>query len=245
MATTVSYLRKGTKPAPAARLVTGAAVVAALTLRDRPAHRVASRLRTTPRSSSSRPAPRPTSPHRCCRAPTVPCCALRAATSTRAAAFVVDPNTGQAREVSLTPRRADGEVDYGPDRNSELAANVSRVQQLLNTLAASKPFDLLAIIAQAVRVTTHPGTLLVLSSGLSTAGGFDLRQVGWGADPRTAAVSLAQPGTAAPPDRLESRLLRPRGHERDAARPVHLPAHHTHPLLAGPVSRGRRGLLLR
>ena len=111
--------------------------------------------------------------------------------STRAAAFVVDPNTGQAREVSLTPRRPDGKVDYGPERNSELGTNVNRVQQLLNTLAASKPFDLLAMIAQAVRVTTPPGTLLILSSGLSTAGGFDLRQVGWGADPRTAAISLS------------------------------------------------------
>jgi outer membrane protein OmpA-like peptidoglycan-associated protein len=114
--------------------------------------------------------------------------------STRAAAFVVDPNTGQAREVSLTPRRPDGQVDYGPDRNSELGANVNRVQQLLNTLAASKPFDLLTMIAQAVRVTTRPGTLLVLSSGLSTSGGFDLRQVGWGADPRTAAGSLSHRG---------------------------------------------------
>jgi outer membrane protein OmpA-like peptidoglycan-associated protein len=114
--------------------------------------------------------------------------------STRAAAFVVDPNTGQAREVSLTPRRPDGQVDHGPDRDSELGANVNRVQQLLNTLAASKPFDLLAMIAQAIRVTTHPGTLLVLSSGLSTAGGFDLRQAGWGADPRTAAVSLGRRG---------------------------------------------------
>jgi outer membrane protein OmpA-like peptidoglycan-associated protein len=115
-------------------------------------------------------------------------------TSTRAVAFVVNPNTGQAREVSLTPRRPDGQVDYGPDRNSELGANVNRVQQWLNTLAASKPFDLLAMIAQAVRVTTRPGTLLVLSSGLSTAGGFDLRQVGWGADPRTAAASVSRQG---------------------------------------------------
>jgi outer membrane protein OmpA-like peptidoglycan-associated protein len=115
-------------------------------------------------------------------------------TSTRAAAFVVNPNSGQAREVSLTPRRADGEVDYGPNRNSELTAGVNHVQQLLTALAATRPFDLLAMIAQAIRVTSHPGTLLVLSSGLSTAGGFDLRQVGWGADPQTAAVSLRRQG---------------------------------------------------
>ena len=116
------------------------------------------------------------------------------ASSSRAAAFVVNPNTGQAREVSLTPRRANGEVDYGPNRGSELATNVSRVQKLLNTEAASKPFDLLSMIAQAVRVISHPGTLIVVSSGLSTAGGFDLRQVGWGASPHTAAAALRRRG---------------------------------------------------
>jgi len=111
-------------------------------------------------------------------------------TSSQAAAFVVNPTTGQAREVSLTPRRADGQVDYGPDRNSELAANLKKVQQLVSRAAASKPFDLLSMIAQAVRVTSHAGTLLVISSGLSTAGAFDLRQVGWGANPYAAAVAL-------------------------------------------------------
>jgi outer membrane protein OmpA-like peptidoglycan-associated protein len=116
------------------------------------------------------------------------------ATSSRAAALVVNPNTGQARAVSLTPRRADGQVDYGPARGRELAANVHRVQQLLGQEAASKPFDLLTVIAQAVRVTPHPGTLLVLSSGLSTAGRFDLREVGWGADPHAAAVALRRGG---------------------------------------------------
>jgi outer membrane protein OmpA-like peptidoglycan-associated protein len=115
-------------------------------------------------------------------------------TSSRATAFVVNPNTGQAREVSLTPRRADGQVDYGPGRASELAANLKRVQQLVGQEAASKPFDLLTMLAQAIRVTPQHGTLLVLSSGLSTAGGFDLRQVGWGASPRAAAVALRRRG---------------------------------------------------
>jgi outer membrane protein OmpA-like peptidoglycan-associated protein len=115
-------------------------------------------------------------------------------TSTHAAAFVVDPNTGQAHEVSLTPRRADGEVDYGPERDSELTANVNRVQQLLNVLSADKPFDLLNMISQATHVTPRPGTLLVLSSGVSTSGAFDLRKVGWGANPHTAAASLHRRG---------------------------------------------------
>jgi outer membrane protein OmpA-like peptidoglycan-associated protein len=116
------------------------------------------------------------------------------AASARAAAFVVDPDTGQAHEVSLAPRRADGAVDYGPARDSELAANVKRVQQLVGQQAATRPFDLLYMIAQAVRVISHPGTLIVLSSGLSTAGGFDLRQVGWGANPHGAAVALRRRG---------------------------------------------------
>jgi outer membrane protein OmpA-like peptidoglycan-associated protein len=192
MATTVSYLRKGTRPAPAARLVTGAAVAALLSgtvllTGCQPPPDDPKIIVVAASATANEPAPVLSGPDRAM---------LRTAgsTSTRADAFVVDPNTGQAHEVSLTPRRPDGEVDYGPDRNSELAANVNRVQQLLNTLAASKPFDLLAMIAQAVLVTTHPGTLLVLSSGLSTAGGFDLRQVGWGADPRTAAASLSRQG---------------------------------------------------
>jgi outer membrane protein OmpA-like peptidoglycan-associated protein len=114
--------------------------------------------------------------------------------SSRAAAFVVNPGTGQAREVSLTPRRANGQVDYGPERNSELAANVRRVQQWVGQEADGKPFDLLSIMAQAIRVVSHPGTLIVLSSGLSTAGGFDLRQAGWGASPRAVAATLRRRG---------------------------------------------------
>jgi outer membrane protein OmpA-like peptidoglycan-associated protein len=195
MVAVASYLRKDAKRTPARPgwLVTGAAAMAVflpgaalLSGCDRPPD--------TPKifvivasATANEPAPVLSGPDRAM---------LRNAgsTSTRAAAFVVDSNTGQAREVSLTPRRADGEVDYGPDRTSKLAANVNRVQQLLNTLAARKPFDLLTMIAQAVQVTSRTGTLLVLSSGLSTAGGFDLRQVGWGADPRAAAISLNRRG---------------------------------------------------
>ncbi len=195
MATIVSYLRKGSKRGRArrGRLVAGAAVVAVflpgtvLLTGCGPPPGDPKIIVVVASATANEPAPVLSGPDQAM---------LRNAgnTSTRAAAYVVDPNTGQAREVSLTPRRADGEVDYGPDRNRELAANVDRVQQLLNSLAASQPFDLLAMIAQAVRVTSRPGTLLVLSSGLSTAGGFDLRQVGWGAGPQAAAVSLSRRG---------------------------------------------------
>lgn len=189
-----SHLRKDTKrrPARCRRLVTGTGVAAALTGSlvitgcGAPA--------STPKiivivasATANEPAPVLANQDRAM---------LRNAgsTSTHAAAFVVDPNTGQAHEVSLTPRRADGEVDYGPERDSELTANVNRVQQLLNVLSADKPFDLLNMISQATHVTPRPGTLLVLSSGVSTSGAFDLRKVGWGANPHTAAASLHRRG---------------------------------------------------
>jgi len=116
------------------------------------------------------------------------------AASTQADAYIVDPATGQPTEVPLTPRRADGQVEYGPRRGLLLDQNVSRVGALLRSEAASGPFDLLGMIAAAVRVTSPPGTLLILSSGLSTAGGFDLRLVGWGADPGSIAAQLKQRG---------------------------------------------------
>src|SRR5262249_34218019 len=125
-----------------------------------------------------------------------------ATTSSDATAFVVNPTPGQARAVPLPPRRADGQVDYGPERSRELAANVQRVQRLLGQQSASKPFDLLSMIAQAVRVTSRPGTLLVLSSGLSTAGRFDPRRGGRGAHPPGPSTALPPRGVPPHPARL-------------------------------------------
>ena len=116
------------------------------------------------------------------------------ATSTRGAAYVVSPATGQPTRIGLTPLRADGQVDYGPRRGYLLEQNVNRVQQLLRTEAATRPFDLLQMISTAVRATSGPGTLLILSSGLSTAGGFNLRAVGWEANPAAVARQLKQRG---------------------------------------------------
>jgi outer membrane protein OmpA-like peptidoglycan-associated protein len=111
-----------------------------------------------------------------------------------AVAYVVDTNTGQPTQISLTPRRPDGQVDYGPDRDTVLNENLGQVEQLVGGQAADGPFDLLALLAKAVKVSPVPGTLLVLSSGISTAGGFDLRQVGWSAQPGTVASELKQEG---------------------------------------------------
>lgn len=118
----------------------------------------------------------------------------RAATSSAAIAEVVNQNTGQPVKVPLTPRRPDGEVDYAPDRAKRLTANLARVQALVRLAAADVPFDLLSFIAEAVRVSGKAGTLIVVSSGLSTAGAFNLLQVGWGDNPDTVATQLKRAG---------------------------------------------------
>jgi outer membrane protein OmpA-like peptidoglycan-associated protein len=194
MATIAFYLRRGTKRAPARRrpVVAATAVAAVLVLSALlvgcgPAAGKPDIIVLAASATMNEPAPMLAAPD---------LALLRSAgrASSRAVAFIVNPDTGQAHPVSLTPRRADGEVDYGPERDSELSANMNRVQWLLNREAATRPFDLLAMIAQAVRVVPHPGTLIVVSSGLSTAGGFDLRQVGWGASPQAAAAALRRRG---------------------------------------------------
>jgi outer membrane protein OmpA-like peptidoglycan-associated protein len=113
---------------------------------------------------------------------------------TDALAYVVNPNTDEPTMVPLTPRRPDGQVEYGPDRDALLTANVNRVERLLGMEASNRPFDLLSLLAAAVRVSSHPGTLIVVSSGLSTAGSFDLRQVGWYARPSAVAAQLKDRG---------------------------------------------------
>jgi len=117
-----------------------------------------------------------------------------AADSTNAVAYVVSAATGQPTRVALTPRRADGQVEYGPRRQQLIAQNVGRIQRLLALQAATGPFDLLNTIAAAVRVAPPPATLIVLSSGLSTAGAFQLQEAGWNADPAAIASQLKRRG---------------------------------------------------
>lgn len=121
---------------------------------------------------------------------------LRAAGTgnTSATAYVVVPDSGQATNISLTPRRADGQVDFGPTRDQMLDANLAAVQRTVQDEAAHGPFDLLSTMAAASRVALPPATLIVVSSGLSTSGGIDIRQVGWDASPQMVAAQLKADG---------------------------------------------------
>ena len=114
--------------------------------------------------------------------------------STPASAYVVAPGATEPEIIPLTPYLANGQVDYGPTRVSTLNANISAVQQAMEHQAAQGPFDLLGTIAAAIRAAPPRATLIVISSGLSTAGGFDLRQVGWDANPSIIAAQLKARG---------------------------------------------------
>ena len=114
--------------------------------------------------------------------------------STSAVAFVVNPSNGQSAQLPLTPRRSDGQVEYGPRRSQLLAQNVSGIESQISDEAATGPFDLLNTMLDASRVTSPPATMLLLTSGVTTSGGFDLRKVGWAEPPASAAAALKQRG---------------------------------------------------
>ena len=111
-----------------------------------------------------------------------------------ATAYVVTPGASQPETLPLTPYLPNGQVDYGPTRNRVLDANISAVQNAVENEAAQGQFDLLATLAAMVRAAPAPATLIMISSGLSTSGGLDLRQVGWDASPSWLAAQLKARG---------------------------------------------------
>ncbi|WP_181770971.1 OmpA family protein [Amycolatopsis pittospori] len=109
-------------------------------------------------------------------------------------AIVTTADGDTAQTLPLTPRRANGAVEHGLQRENLIDANVRRVSEAVGGLAATHSgVDLLAGIDNAVR-GAGPGTLVVISSGLSTAGGFDLRRTGWQLEPVALAAELKTRG---------------------------------------------------
>jgi outer membrane protein OmpA-like peptidoglycan-associated protein len=115
-------------------------------------------------------------------------------TVTTSSVALVSTTTGAAQAVTLSPRRADGAIEHGLSRQSLIEDNVDAVRALVaSATATSAELDLLSGIADAVR-GVRPGTVVVVSSGLSTSGAFDLRQVGWAADADAVAAQLLAAG---------------------------------------------------
>jgi len=97
--------------------------------------------------------------------------------------------------MPLTPRRDNGQVEHGPRRGELRDANLQAVEDTIAREGATDPYDLLELLGAAARAGgSTPGTLIVVSSGLSTAGGLDMRQLLWGADPAGLAQQLEARG---------------------------------------------------
>lgn len=99
-----------------------------------------------------------------------------------------------SENLPLTPRRKDGSVEHGLKREALIEVNLDRVSKAVADVRATEPgLDLLRAMDNATRGAI-PATLVVISHGLSTTGGFDLRQVRWDADPQAIATELSRRG---------------------------------------------------
>lgn len=94
--------------------------------------------------------------------------------------------------LPLTPRRANGAVEHGLQRDTLIENNLRDVSDtVLATRAQAPALDLLQGIDDAV-AGADPGLLILVSNGLSTRGGFDLRQAGWNAEPGRIVAQLRE-----------------------------------------------------
>lgn len=109
-------------------------------------------------------------------------------------ALVVSTDSTARRVLPLTPRRDNCEVEHGLQRDRLIHANLGQVLGAVATTSAATPgLDLLAGTDNAVR-GLPPGTLIVVGNALGTAGGFDLRRVGWTIPPQDLVRQLDERG---------------------------------------------------
>lgn len=92
--------------------------------------------------------------------------------------------------MELTPRRANGQIEHGLQRASLIDERLAAFKASVGaTRSSAGPLDLLDAIDHSTE-GYESGTLVIVSNGLSTAGGLDLRKLGWSADPSTIARQL-------------------------------------------------------
>lgn len=99
-----------------------------------------------------------------------------------------------AEPVDLTPRRPNGQVEHGPRRDGLVEQRLADLDATVDRAAATtSSVDLLAAIGQAVRLGATE--VHVLTAGLSSTDPFDMRVIGFDADPSTLAADLARTRT--------------------------------------------------
>ena len=115
-----------------------------------------------------------------------------ASTGTPTCVLIVGPDD-ELQAVDITPRRPGGAVENGPDRARKVTVNVADLDGTVAGLARRAPgLDPVAALDAATRRHPTPGTVVLITSGVSTVDPADVRALGWDVD----AVAVARDLTA-------------------------------------------------
>lgn len=103
---------------------------------------------------------------------------------------------GRLLALPLTPRRPSGAMEHDAPRRARLVEqNLDAVAEVLAAQAATEPgLDPVRAIRNAVRLHPTPTTMIVITSGVSTADPVDLRRLGWDSDIETTASAVTSVG---------------------------------------------------
>jgi outer membrane protein OmpA-like peptidoglycan-associated protein len=103
---------------------------------------------------------------------------------------------GSLLALPLTPRQSNGAVERVAARRARLLEqNLDVVAEVLAAQAATEPgLDPVRAIRDAVRLHPTPTTMVVITSGVSTADPVDLRRLGWDCDLAATASEVASAG---------------------------------------------------
>ena len=100
---------------------------------------------------------------------------------------------GTTQALSLTPRRADGQLEEGTARELLRQRTLAAIERLIGNLVSVSPgLDTRALFMAAFRAHPAPTTLILISSGVSTQLPVDLRTVDWSTDGRLLGAYLTQ-----------------------------------------------------
>lgn len=120
-----------------------------------------------------------------------------AATRKESCVAIAMPDGDSLEAFNVTAVRPNGQVENGPGRDALTAANLDaisvRLSQVERTAEGMNP---LLVLDAAVRLHPTPGTVYVITSGISTEDPVDLRVLGWDLDAQQQAGAMARDGNA-------------------------------------------------
>lgn len=100
-------------------------------------------------------------------------------------------NNGVVTSVPISPVRANGQPERGSHRTQRLQQNIEALRTELAKAESTEPgLDPLGLMHKGVRSSPVPGTLVMVTTGVSTVAPVDLNELGWDADPKVVVAKL-------------------------------------------------------